>query len=85
MITLEGWSSISEMVSVGFPYIHFPSKIAISQSNCSRVENCIEVCSVDISRSCRVFTIVLHYKVGGQNIRDYFLRVMFPFISLLFY
>jgi len=32
-----------------------------------------------------MFAIVLCYKIGGQNIRDCFPKVMFPSISLLFH
>jgi len=59
---------------VGFPYTHLSSKITVSQSNCSGVENHVEVHLADISGGHGVFAIVLYHEVWDQNIRDCFPR-----------
>ena len=70
---------------VEFLYTHPPFKIATFQSNCSGLENCIEVHATDIPRGGRVFTIELYNKVRGGNTKDYLPRVMLSTIFLLLY
>ena len=58
-------------------YIYPPSKVAVSQSNSSGIENGIEVCPADVSWGGWVLLIVLHDEVWCLDIGGYLPRVVF--------
>ena len=58
-------------------YIYPPSKVAVSQSNSSGIENGIEVCLADVSWGVWVLPIVLHDEVQCLDIGGCLPRVVF--------
>jgi len=60
----------------GFPYIYPPSKVAVSRSNGSGIENGVEVCLVDMSWGGWVLPIVLCDEVWCLDIRGCLPRVV---------
>jgi len=61
----------------GSSYIYPPSKIAVSRSNSSGIENGIKVCLADMSWSGWVLPVVLCDKVQCLDIKGYLPRVVF--------
>ena len=49
----------SGVMCKGFPYIYPPSKVAVSRSNGSGIENSVKVCLADVSWGSCVLPIVL--------------------------
>ena len=56
---LEGNRGCSGVMCEGSPYIYPPSKVAVSRSNGSRIENGVKVDLVDVSWSSWMLPIVL--------------------------
>jgi len=67
----------SGVMCEGSPYIYLPSKIAVSQSNSSGIENGIKVCPADMSWGGWVLPVVLYNEVQCLDIRGYLPRVVF--------
>ena len=65
-IMLGGNGGRSGVMCKRSPYIYPPSKIAVSRSNGSGIENGVEVCPADVSWGSWVLPIVLRWK--GQKI-----------------
>jgi len=61
----------------GSSYIYPPSKVAVSRSNSSGIENSIKVCLVDMSWGGWVLLVVLCDKVQCLDIEGYLPRVVF--------
>jgi len=61
----------------GSSYIYPPSKVAVSRSNGSGIENDIEVSLADVSWGGWVLPIVLRDEVWCLDIRGYLPRVVF--------
>jgi len=59
------------------PYIYPLSKVAVSRSNGSGIENGVEVCLADVSWSSWMLLIVLHDKVRCLDIGGYLPEVVF--------
>jgi len=76
-IVLGGNRGCSGVMYEGFPYIYPPSKVTVSQSNGSRIENGVKVCPADVSWGNWVLPIVLCDKVQCLDIRGYLPRVVF--------
>jgi len=67
----------SGVMCEGSSYIYPPSKVAVSQSNSSGIENGIEVCPADVSWGGWVLLIVLHDEVQCLDIKGYLPKVVF--------
>jgi len=76
-IMLEGNGERSGVMCEGFPYIYPPSKVAMSRSNGSGIENGIKVGLVDVSWGGWVLPIVLCDEVQCLDIGGYLPRVVF--------
>ena len=76
-IILGGNRGRSGVMYEGSSYIYPPSKVAVSWSNGSRIENDIKVCLVDVSWSSWVLPIVLYDEVWCLDIGGYLPRVVF--------
>ena len=63
------------------PYIHPPFKIATSQSNGLRVKNVVELYTLDVSRSTRVFVVELYCQFQSGDFRGGLLGIVFVAIS----
>ena len=50
-----------------FPYIYFPFKIATSRSNGLRMKNVVELCTLNVSQSTRVFVVELHCQFWSRD------------------
>jgi len=74
---LEGNGERSGVMCKGSPYIYPPSKVAVSRSNGSGIENGIEVGLVDVSWGSWVLPIVLRDEVQCLDIGGYLPRVVF--------
>ena len=74
---LGGDGGRSGVMCEGSPYIYPPSKVAVSRSNGSRIENGVEVSLVDVSWGGWVLLIVLHDEIWCLDIRGYLPRVIF--------
>jgi len=74
---LGGNGRHSGVMCEGFPYIYPPSKVAVSRSNGSGIENGIEVCLADMSWDSWVLPIVLRDEVRCLDIGGYLPRVVF--------
>ena len=76
-IMLGGNGGHSRVMCEGSPYIYPPSKVAVSQSNGSGIENGVEVDLADVSWDGWVLPIVLCDEVRCLDIRGYLPRVVF--------
>jgi len=70
------------------PYIHPPFKIAMSRSNGLRVKNVVKLCTLDVSRSTRVFAVEFRCQFwsedfGGRLPGIVFAAVSFPLNKIL--
>jgi len=74
---LGGNRGHSRVMCKGSPYIYPPSKVAVSRSNGSGIENGVEVYLADVSWGSWVLPIVLHDKVQCLDIGGYLPRVVF--------
>jgi len=50
-----------------FPYIYSPFKIATSRSNGLRMKNVVELCTLNVSQSTRVFVVELHCQFWSRD------------------
>jgi len=66
------------------PYIHLPFKIATSWSNGLRMKDVVELHTLDVSRSSRVFAIELHCEFWCRDFRGRFLGIVFMAVSFPF-
>jgi len=70
-IMLGGNGGCSRVMCEGSPYIYPPSKVAVSRSNGSRIENGIKVGLADVSWGGWVLPIVLRDEVRCLDIGGY--------------
>ena len=82
-IMLGGNGGRSGVMCKRSPYIYPPSKIAVSRSNGSGIENGVEVCLADVSWDGWVLLIVLYDEVWCLDIGGYLPRVVFSAKTLL--
>jgi len=50
-----------------FPYIYSPFKIATSRSNGLRMKNVVELCTLNVSQSTRVFVVELYCQFWSRD------------------
>ena len=50
-----------------FPYIYSPFKIATSRSNGLRMKNVVELCTLNVSQSTRVFVVELYCQFWSKD------------------
>jgi len=74
---LEGNRRCSGVMCEESPYIYPLSKVAVSRSNGSGIENGVEVSLADVSWGGWVLLIVLHNEVWYLDIGGYLPRVVF--------
>ena len=79
----EATGGRSRVMCEGSSYIYPPSKVAVSRSNGSRIENGIKVYLVDVSWGGWVLPIVLCDEVRCLDIGGYLPRVVFSAKTLL--
>ena len=82
-IALGGNRGHSGVMCERSPYIYPPSKVAMSRSNGSGIENGIKVCLADVSWGSWVLLVVLCDEVQYLDIRGYLPRVVFSAEALL--
>ena len=80
---LGGNGGRSRVMCEGSPYIYPPSKVAVSRSNGSGIENGVEVSLADVSWGGWMLPIVLRDEVQCLDSRGYLPRVVFSTKTLL--
>ena len=78
----EAMGGCSGVMCEGSPYIYPPSKVAVSQSNGSGIENSVEVDLADVSWGGWVLLIVFRDEIRCFDIGDYLPRVVFSVKTL---
>jgi len=74
---LGGNGGRSRVMCEGSPYIYSPSKVAVSRSNGSGIENGVEVSLADVSWGGWMLPIVLRDEVRCLDSGGYLPRVVF--------